>query len=268
MNDMLNSNKSQQGKRVFAAILVVLVILPALFFLAIDLFKLKGLPLYFFQLGLYALFYMLAFWGMKREKIALPFNLHLFLQAVVVLLTSWLLYVLVILLTGLTKLPVEIESLGNIPAWKIWANIFSTWFFVGLGEEVVFRGYCLPCFERYFTKEGSRRRTFNTILITSVFFSLWHIPARVTSIIAGELDLLMLLISLIVVFVYGAGFAYLFLRSRNIILVGLVHGVMNYPIIGQQTQASFFVLLAAIGCVEIVRWVKGKKQEKSLQIPT
>jgi len=62
---------------------------------------------------------------------------------------------------------------------------------------------------------------------------------------------------------FGLGFTYLFIRSNNIFLVGLVHGLMDYPLVGKDTQLSFVILIIAICCVEIARFVT-KKRGKNL----
>jgi len=72
-------------------------------------------------------------------------------------------------------------------------------------------------------------------------------------------------LSTFVLFFLGIGYAYLFIRTQNILLVGLVHGLMDFPLLGQETQLSFLILLAAIGYVEIARLIMRKK-EKTLQM--
>lgn len=139
--------------------------------------------------------------------------------------------------------------------------MLSTWAFVGMGEEVLFRGYFLKAFWRHFTVENDRRRMVSAALLAGAFFSLWHLPARIVEIMSGESDWLTLLISLVMLFLLGLGFTYLFIRSGNIILTGLVHGLMDYPLVGKNTQISFIILLAAIGCVEIARLAAKKKIE-------
>jgi membrane protease YdiL (CAAX protease family) len=69
----------------------------------------------------------------------------------------------------------------------------------------------------------------------------------------------LIMISLVMLFLLGAGFAWLFIRSGNILLVGLIHGVMDYPLIGKDSQLSFIILIAAIGLVELVSFINRKK---------
>jgi hypothetical protein len=251
--------EKNRGKVVLVVIMTLTFVLVILFWVAVQLFQLKGLPLYFMQLGLYLIFYLLAWWGLKQEQITLPVNARLILEALAWSLVGWLLFVLSIQLLGLTRLSEEFQALKNIPAWKIGAQILCTWFFVGMGEEVLFRGYFLKAFRRHFTCGTDRRRTVVAILLVSAFFSLWHLPIRITWLISGELDLVMLLVSLLALFLLGLGYAYLFIRSDNILLVGLVHGLLDLPLVGADSQMASIILVVAIGCVEIARLITKKK---------
>ncbi|BCX03833.1 MAG: hypothetical protein KatS3mg053_1771 [Candidatus Roseilinea sp.] len=240
-------------------IMVLTFVLAILFSIAISLFQLKGLLSYVIQLGIYLILYLLAWWGLKQEQITLPINARLMLEALVWSLVGWLIFVLLIQWLGLTQVSEEFQTLMNTPAWMTGAQILSDWFFVGMGEEVLFRGYFLQAFRRHFTSGTDRRRTIVAILVVSAIFSLWHLPLRISWLISGQLDLVMLLVSLLVVFLMGIGFAYLFVRSDNILLAGFVHGVVNLPLVGMNSQLSPIILVVAIGCVEISRLMTGRK---------
>jgi membrane protease YdiL (CAAX protease family) len=266
MGNTITSNQRNKGKAVLAIIITLAFILTILYWLAIKLFQLQGLPLYFTMLGLYLVYFLLAWWGIKQEKISLPVSKRMILEALAWSSVGWVVFVLLIQLLGLVQLTEEVLVLQNTPAWKIGAQVLSTWLFVGLGEEVLFRGYFLKAFWRYFTADTNRRRMVKAVLLVSAFFSLWHLPTRIVSVISGELDWLTLLVSLVVMFLFSLGFAYLFIRSNNIVLTGLVHGLMDYPLIGKESQLSFIILLVAIGCVEIVRSITKKKSVLSYSI--
>ena len=255
MSILDDSDTPKQGPALLIGIMAAATLLPFPFFLAIEHWGLDGLPVYFLQLGLYLLLYLLAFVGLKRDHISLPVNARLLWQALGWTLAGWLFYALTIHLLGLVQWPEAFRALRSVPAWKIGAQILSAWLFVGLGEEVLFRGYFLAGFRRYFTAGTSRRRTILASVLVSAFFSLWHLPVRLSWLLSGELDAVTLGISLMVLFVLGIGFAYLFVQTRNIVLVGLVHGVMDYPLIGLETQLSFLILLACIGLTFIARWL-------------
>lgn len=252
-------NRTKRNIVVFISVATVL--LPVLFFGTILIFDLSGLPLYFAQLGLYAAFYLLAFWGMRSNGIRLPWNSRLVCSSLLVLLLSWLLYVLVISVFGLVDLIQDVKALASMPMWKIAAQIVSTWFFVGMAEEVLFRGFFLKKILEWFEARHSRQALLLAVIASSTFFSLWHLPVRLFTLIRGELSPGLLMLSLAVLFVLGAGFAWLYLRIGSILLVGVVHGLMDFPLLGGNAQLGFIILLAAIGLVEV--WRLMKKDVKS-----
>lgn len=258
--------QSNRGKTVLAIIIALAVMMTILFWVAIKVFQLQGLPLYFSQLGLYLIFYLLAWGGMKQEQISLPVTKRLMIEALIGSAVGWVVFVLLIQLFGLTRLSEEFLALQKIPVWKIGMQILSTWLFVGLGEEMLFRGYFLKAFWLHFTIETDRRRMVKAVLLSSGFFSLWHLPVRIVEVIAGQLDWVTLVISMVVLFLLGLGFTYLFIRSGNIFLTGLVHGLVDYPLIGKSSQVSLIILLAAIGFVEIARLTARRKSGMEYQI--
>jgi len=255
--DYLPSNKE---KNLPVVIGIIAFLLPILFFAAIKIFSLSGLPLYFAQLGLYALFYLLAFWGIKQSQISLSLNRQKVLAALTITLASWLIYALIITGTGIIRLGDEVAALRSVEAWKVWAQIVSTWLFVGIGEEVLFRGYFLKKLMAFYESKNAINATLLAVVVSSGFFSVWHLPVRIVSLFNGEMGIGLILISLVMLFLLGAGFAWLFIRSGNILLVGIVHGVMDYPLIGKDSQLSFIILIAAIGLVEIFRLLRLKRQ--------
>jgi membrane protease YdiL (CAAX protease family) len=204
-------------------------------------------------LGLYLVYYLLGWWGLQKEQISMPFNARRIVSAVAGSLAGWLIFVLTIQILGFVQLSQAFQVLINTPVEKIAMQILSTWFFVGLGEEVLFRGYFLKAFERHFTRGTGRQRTVTAVLWASAFFSLWHLPVRIFGLITGDLDLVLLLVSLVVLFLLGLGYSYLYIRSDNILLAGLVHGLSDFPLIGKETQMTPVILFAAILYVEIAR---------------
>jgi membrane protease YdiL (CAAX protease family) len=208
---------------------------------------------------------LLAWWGLRQEGITFPIDARRMLEALAWTLVGWLFFLLVIQLLGMARLAQEFQVLKNTPAWKIGLQILSTWFFVGFGEELLFRGYLLQAFRRHFTGGIDRRRTVATVLVSSAIFSLWHLPSRMLWLVTGEGDLTLILISLVALFLLGLGYAYLFVRSDNILLVGWVHGISDLPLVGKDTQMAPIILLVAIGCVEIARWKTRKKAKALLQ---
>ncbi|MBN1440680.1 MAG: CPBP family intramembrane metalloprotease [Anaerolineales bacterium] len=250
-----------RGKNILAINMALTVFLTLVFWAIVRFSRVEGLPLYFLQLGLYAVFFLQAWWGLKHERIVPPFNLRRIGEALACSLAGWLFFVVVIQVTGMIRLPEEFAALRNTPAVQIGAKIISTWFFVGLGEEVLFRGYFQNAFRRHATRGTDRQRTAAAVLAVSAFFSLWHLPVRIIWLLAGELDPATLLLSLVIVFLPGLGYAFLYIRSENILLNGLVHGLSDYPLIGMSSQFAPAILLAAIACVELARFRSAKKPD-------
>lgn len=246
----------------FWVIAGITVLLPVIFFFAIGWFDLEGLPLYFAQLGLYAAFFLLAFWGLITSRIRLDVRGRSVLDALFITLLAWLVYALVLTLTGIVQWPAALDALRAVPAWKIGAQILSTWIFVGIGEEILFRGYFLNQLHLVFTSGSARKRTLLAVLFSSLLFSLWHLPVRIYELVNGESSVVLILLSVLVLFVLALGFAWLFIRTGNILLVGLVHGVMDFPLFGKESQLTFIILIAAIAIVEIFK--KRQSREKTL----
>ncbi|MFO7678583.1 MAG: hypothetical protein R6X34_00890 [Chloroflexota bacterium] len=124
----MSFTENKPEKMLVAFIAVLATILPVCFFAAIEAFALRGLSVYFLQLGLYLALYGLAIWGLKRERLALPLNPRLIVETLGVVSFGWLVYVAVLHLTGVAKLPNELRSLQNTPVWKLGAEILSIWF--------------------------------------------------------------------------------------------------------------------------------------------
>ncbi|MCS6848756.1 MAG: CPBP family intramembrane glutamic endopeptidase [Anaerolineae bacterium] len=254
----------KRGKAILVVNMTLTFVTTILFWSAIQLFHLEGLRLYFVQIGLYLLLFILALWGLSTEQITLPINTRRILEALIFTLISWLFFLLVIQLLGIAQLQEEFLALRSIPAWKVGANILSTWLFVGFGEEFLFRGYFLNASFRHFTYGPDKRRQVVAVLFVSAFFSIWHLPSRIIWLISGEIDIVLFLISFPALFVLGLGYAYLFIRSDNILLAGLVHGVSDFPLVGMNSQMTPIILVIAIGCVEITRLIT-RKGGKALQ---
>ncbi len=259
------SDQSNTQKKFFPWIIGLLaVIFPVVFFIAINSFNMSGLPVYFLQLGLYAIFITLAFWGLHQAGIKLTINYKSILQAILLLVSSWLVYAAVLHLTRIVDVPVELKVLGTIPAWKIGANILSTWLFVGIGEELLFRGYFMTLIRDALEKRITKAVTRWAVLITSFLFAIWHFPVRVFEMVNGESSWAVIGLSMLVLLVMGIAFSWLYIRTDNIILVGLVHGLVDYPLIGKDTQMAFIILIAAVLLVELAHLMK----KKNATLPT
>ena len=235
----------------FWMLLIAILLLPVIFFGLIKIFNLQGLPVYFAQLGLYAVFFILAWWGIKKDELTVSVNWKTLVGALFFTTLAWIAYALIFCAIYQVSWSDQMAALRLIPAWKIGANILSTWIFVGFAEELLFRIYFLTRIKRFFESRNLPRVSLLAILCSSLLFAVWHFPVRVFELVNGESSWAVILLSMLVLFVIGIGFAWLFIRSNNILLVGLVHGLMDYPLIGKDSQLSFVILIVAIILVEI-----------------
>jgi membrane protease YdiL (CAAX protease family) len=133
------------------------------------------------------------------------------------------------------------------------------WIFVGIAEELVARAYLQ---NKLIAVGGGGRGRFRkalAIVVAAVLFALWHVPQRF--LVAG-LDVPQLPLNLLLLLVAGLVFGILYETTRNVVLVGLLHGAYNFaPIVANVRYATegspgiqFLLLLAVAGPVIIGVW--------------
>ena len=86
--------------------------------------------------------------------------------------------------------------------------------FVGLTEEMVFRGWLLNAFA------GKERKQLPMLILISVMFMLIHIPIWITQ---GILVSVFTSLGFIMIIVLGMIFGSVFLKSRNILIPIALH---------------------------------------------
>ena len=206
----------------------------------------KGLPVYLVQALLYVIFYGLAWWGLTTEKARLPFNARIVEQTALIAGAAWVAYALLIAVTGLAHPLAELREWSSRPL-PLLAQAAMMWLLVGMAEELVFRGYLLRSLQRLF-----KGRTATAVVVSSLVYSLWHLPNRAFQAARGEISAGELAVNLSLLFVLGLALAYVFVRSRNILLVGLLHGLLDFPLIGTRihslvSPALIMVVIAILG---------------------
>lgn len=132
-------------------------------------------------------------------------------------------------------------------------------------EEVIFRGLLLTEITLMLRGRISKRRRLvaASVLISQLIFALSHIPQRL---VGGDYAALGLVFNLLLVWVYGALFALLYLRTDNIFIVVGVHALANAPItimaMPSQITAGFLPLILglvlAVVWEPVARWTKGR----------
>lgn len=151
--------------------------------------------------------------GFQREKFKIK---NIFVLAPIVALGLFIFYAF-ILVPGLTKLtgtPIDYSSFdqlkGNLPAFLI--TLLLVWATAGFGEEIIFRGYFMRQFVKFFG-ESKVSIVLNIVLITG-FFGFMHSYQGIT----GQL----------VTWIIGALLALIFyLRKYDLWFIIAVHGFFN-----------------------------------------
>ena len=151
--------------------------------------------------------------GFKREKFT-PKNIFIFAPLVALGLFIFYFFALVPAITKLTGVPIDYSSFddlkGNFPALLF--TLLIVWATSGFGEEIIFRGYFMRQFVKFFG-ESRISIVFNIALVTG-FFGFMHSQQGIT----GQ----------IVTWVTGALIALIFyLRKYDLWFVIAVHGFFN-----------------------------------------
>ena len=94
------------------------------------------------------------------------------------------------------------------------------WILLGIAEELLFRGYLLSRLARTFGAISDPKAQFAAVIVSSLVFSLWHIPVRVFQ--GASLPDMML--SLAPVFALGVYLGPVYVRSGNVVCTGFAHG--------------------------------------------
>ncbi|WP_299442602.1 CPBP family intramembrane glutamic endopeptidase [uncultured Aquimarina sp.] len=151
--------------------------------------------------------------GFQREKFTFK---NIFVLAPLVTLGLFVFYVFVLVpgITKLTGVPIDYSGFdqlkGNLPAFLI--TLLLVWATAGFGEEIIFRGYFMRQFVKFFG-ESKVSIVLNIVLITG-FFGFMHSSQGIT----GQL----------VTWIVGALLALIFyLRKYDLWFIIAVHGFFN-----------------------------------------
>ncbi|WP_299246840.1 CPBP family intramembrane glutamic endopeptidase [uncultured Aquimarina sp.] len=151
--------------------------------------------------------------GFQREKFTFK-NIFVLAPLVAVGLFVFYAFVLVPGITKLTGVPIDYSGFdqikGNLPYFLIF--LLLVWATAGFGEEIIFRGYFMRQFVKFFG-ESKVSIVLNIVLITG-FFGFMHSSQGIT----GQL----------VTWIVGALIALIFyLRKYDLWFVIAVHGFFN-----------------------------------------
>ncbi len=134
-------------------------------------------------------------------------------------------------------------------------TIIKFYLFVGLPEELLFRGYFFTwLFEFFKLKVTAKRAKVIALVGSSLIFALSHIPQRL--LVAKMALNLGLVVSLVKVMVDGFIAGWIFMRTRNIWFTGIWHGGVDNPIFslsGHKDLTGWVVTLVYLGVAEALR---------------
>ncbi len=191
---------------------------------------------------------MLALWAMRRDGMSLEsvgWSRKGLVQAVIFIVLSWVWAAGVLLFFG------EVSSFGDLFVFPL-PRVIVQWFFVGLAEELLFRGYILGRLLRCFERLGRVGASLAAACVSSFIFATFHIPQRM-AMQGMELRVEVLLERMVPLFLIGLFWTWLFLRSRNVPFVGLAHGGMNAPLVGQR-ENLVPIVLSFLVWAEVMAW--------------
>ena len=205
-------------------------------------------------------FFCLAVWGLQKDKV--PFDtigltLAGIKDAVLLALVGWG----VVALTGYLVTVIDHRDPGGLISKSV-PYMLLYWIFVGIAEELLFRGYILTRLRQAWAARNHRSGKILAIAEASFLFATAHIPQRLYQVARGEMALAEVLASVVLLTLVGGVFSYLFLRTRNIILVGLIHGAVIVPLIGVGEDAFLPVIIIAILYIESFLFLKRRRMRR------
>lgn len=192
----------------------------------------------------------LALWAMNRDGISresVGWTKARVQQALGYMVVAW---VVLGAAHGVAVGSLRIGAHVTVPA------LIQQWLFVGMAEEMLYRGYLLQRLQREFSHWAARKARIGAVVVSSLLFAAMHIPVR----LFNQFSVGALLVSLLWLFVLGIAFSVLYLRTGNVVFTGLAHGSWNVPLFG--VQGDFFQLIVLFAVVEVAKF-RGSLRQKA-----
>jgi len=101
--------------------------------------------------------------------------------------------------------------------------------FFAISEEIIYRGFLFPQFYLKLShgKQDSGQALWGVLVVSQVIFSISHIPNR----LVNATPLQDIPFQLLLLFLSGLFFCYVYLRSQNLLAAVFVHALWNFPTI-------------------------------------
>ena len=130
----------------------------------------------------------------------------------------------------LSPLSTSVSSNGQTPLWYLWYMVIYSFFPVAVVEEAIARGYLL---DRLMPQHpSSLAKALPAILLSSLLFTLWHLPSYLLSYPLSPTWAIGLLAGNVYPISVVLGIAYVRARTQNIIGPLLIHFLLDsIPII-------------------------------------
>ncbi|WP_255198584.1 CPBP family intramembrane glutamic endopeptidase [Halorarius litoreus] len=182
--------------------------------------------------------------GLSRDDV-LPGVLPV---AAIYLLINAVAAIAVVLASGSVRLTLP----GAVsPSWWVAMAVVQLTF-VGITEEFAFRGYVQNKLVAVLGGGTDRVRKVVAILLGVGLFALWHIPQRVFG--QGLTEPSEILGTLVVVVVLGLFLGLLYEYTRNVVLVGVLHGTFNWSFVFVAGAPGDLPFLVAIPVFAVLVW--------------
>ena len=197
----------------------------------------------------------IGYWALRAERLSLAdvggSLANVGRAAVVLGLTYGLFYLLLLVLGTGGPLASKVSVMGFVDNWLL----------TGGCEELLFRGFMLVALIRLL---GDARAPWRSVLASAALFSLFHLPFALYAHKTGMnlvMDLLIPFASSLIVF------GPLYLLSRNLWLVALVHGVTDYPVLPQIKENPLVGLVFMVIALLLGRFLLRSPQPLPLSLP-
>lgn len=205
--------------------------------------------------------FCIALWGLWKDRIpfgAIGLTLPKLVEALLLALVGWAIVVLVLYVFLL--LPNDSKA-GELFG-KSLLYVLKYWVFVAVAEELLFRGYMLTRLMDAWTARHRMLGGIGALAAANLLFATAHIPQRLYQVAEGEKTLGGVAGSVVLLFIAGLVFSYFFLRTKNVLLAGLIHGAVIVPLVGVGEDAFLPVVIVAALYIEAYLFLRRKILQK------
>ena len=194
---------------------------------------------------------VVAIWAIRKENIRLEtigFQKTKLWQVALISLIGWIVFAM-IYVGVLSAAGEDIFPFLGKPRL-----IFQQWLFVGMGEELLFRGYLITSLLTAFARVSEKWHMALAVFIGNSIFATAHIPVALYK--ATEQGKVAELLSYIpAAFLVGLILSYFFLRTHNVLLAGLIHGSINAPLIGKEDDPLTLLAVVVVFVIATEAWM-------------